>query len=274
LLQDPRACATESWGRNLIRRHNTPQTFTLQDDRNRYALHHSDADLQAAHAHCPWLVTWDDHEVANDYAGETSAQNDHPELFLARRAAAYRVYYEHMPLPRAAVPFGASMRLYTQHAFGDLARVYMLDGRRYRDVQACSPLGERSGAVANCEALHDVRRTYRGERQAEWLVGQLAQSRARWNLLAQGTVMTYLDEQPGPGERFWTDGWNGYSAVTVTQHVSLTSASRLACKLHSSRFSRPVCFVGARSCSRPQPVIATMLGRTGPLCARIRRQTS
>ena len=29
----------------------------------------ADADLQAAHAACPWIVTWDDHEVANNYAG-------------------------------------------------------------------------------------------------------------------------------------------------------------------------------------------------------------
>ena len=223
-----------SWGRNLVRRHNAPETFTLEDYRNRHALYRSDPDLQAAHAHCPWLVTWDDHEVANDYAGTISEQNDEPELFLPRRAAAYRAYYEHMPLPRRALPFGASMRLYTQRLFGDLVSIYMLDGRQYRDVQACYPLGERGGVAANCEALRDARRTYLGARQEEWLVGRLAQSRARWNLLAQGTVVAYMDEQPGPGERFWTDGWNGYPAAR----------ERLVSALVETKTSNPVLLGG------------------------------
>lgn len=223
-----------SWGQNLVRRHGTPETFTLEDYRNRYALYRSDADLQAAHAHCPWLVTWDDHEVANDYANATSEENDEPELFLARRAAAYRAYYEHMPLPRRAVPFGSSMRLYAQRSFGDLAGIYLLDGRQYRDVQACAPLGERGASVSNCEALRDPRRSYLGTRQEEWLVGQLAKSRTRWNLLAQGTVVAYMDEQAGAGERFWTDSWNGYPAAR----------ERLISALVETKTSNPVLLGG------------------------------
>jgi alkaline phosphatase D len=44
---------------------------TLDEYRNRYGLYKSDPDLQAAHAVCPWFVTWDDHEVENNYAGLT-----------------------------------------------------------------------------------------------------------------------------------------------------------------------------------------------------------
>ena len=43
--------------------------ISLDDYRRRYALYKSDPDLRAMHAACPWLVTWDDHEVQNDYAG-------------------------------------------------------------------------------------------------------------------------------------------------------------------------------------------------------------
>ena len=223
-----------SWGKNLVRRHGTPEAFTLDDYRNRHALYRTDADLQAAHAYCPWVVTWDDHEVANDYADATSEQNDEPTLFLARRAAAYRAYYEHMPVPRRAVPFGASMRLYAQRAFGDLASIYLLDGRQYRDVQACAPLGERGGSTGNCDALRDPRRTYLGAQQEEWLVGQLARSRTRWNLLAQGTVVSYMDEQAGPGERFWTDNWNGYPVAR----------ERLISALVETKTSNPVLLGG------------------------------
>jgi phosphodiesterase/alkaline phosphatase D-like protein len=72
---------------------------SLADYRARYALHKSDPDLQAMHAVCPWLLTWDDHEVQNDYAGLKEGQSGTPVAdFAALRAAAYQAYYEHMPL--------------------------------------------------------------------------------------------------------------------------------------------------------------------------------
>jgi phosphodiesterase/alkaline phosphatase D-like protein len=40
--------------------------------RMQYALYKSDPDLQAAHARFPWMVTWDDHEVQNVWAGSTT----------------------------------------------------------------------------------------------------------------------------------------------------------------------------------------------------------
>ena len=51
--------------------------ITLDDYRRRYALYKGDSDLQAMHAHCPWLMTWDDHEVQNDYAGQQSWRKRH-----------------------------------------------------------------------------------------------------------------------------------------------------------------------------------------------------
>jgi alkaline phosphatase D len=203
-----------SFGEKLVRSHGAPETYTLEDYRLRYSLYKSDPDLAAAHAACPWLVTWDDHEVDNDYADETSEENDDPQLFLARRAAAYRAYYEHMPLPRRAAPFGANMRLYTQRAFGDLASVFLLDQRQYRSPQACHSPGRRGGSrVSNCSELDDPSRTMLGAPQEEWLHASLGKSGARWNLLAQGTVMAYLDEDPGGGRTFWSDAWNGYPAA-------------------------------------------------------------
>ena len=52
----------------------------------------------AAHASAPWIVTWDDHEVDNNYAGDIDQDDTPPEIFLLRRAAAYQAYYETMPL--------------------------------------------------------------------------------------------------------------------------------------------------------------------------------
>jgi alkaline phosphatase D len=205
-----------SWGEDRVRSHGSGECYTLEDYRVRYALYRSDPDLAAAHAACPWLLTWDDHEVDNDYAGAISEQDDDPALFLARRAAAYRAYYEHMPLPRQAAPFGPDMRLHTACTFGDLAGVYLLDERQYRSPQAC-PLPGRHGSnrvrPEDCPELSESQRTMLGARQEAWLDAHLSQGRARWNLLAQGVVMTYIDEEPKPARRFWTDGWNGYPAA-------------------------------------------------------------
>ncbi len=184
-----------------MRSHGAPETYTLEDYRIRYSLYKSDPDLAAAHAACPWLVTWDDHEVDNDYAGDVSEENDSPELFLARRAAAYRAYYEHMPLPRRAVPFGANMRLLRSVHSAVWPRCFCwTSGSTARRRFARHPAV--AGALASPKMRGDQRSVAErcsANSQEEWLHASLAQSGARWNLLAQGTVMAYLDEDPGPG---------------------------------------------------------------------------
>jgi alkaline phosphatase D len=91
----------------------------------------------------PWLVIWDDHEVDNDYADLRSEDLD-PQ-FLARRAAGYQAYFEHMPLPESARPRGPDARIHSRYDFGRLARIHLLDGRQYRTPQAC-PRPGRGGA--------------------------------------------------------------------------------------------------------------------------------
>lgn len=248
-----------SWGESTVRSHSAPECHTLDDYRARYALYRSDRDLQAVHAAYPWLVTWDDHEVDNDYADSVSEQDDDPQAFLARRAGAYKAWYEHMPVPRSAVPFGPHLRLYTERGYGQLVNLFLLDERQYRSPQACPQPGRRgTNRVADCAELFLPERTKLGTRQEAWLDARLGASEARWNLLAQGTVMAYVDEQPGPGERFWTDGWNGYPAAR----------QRLFDSLVARRVSNPVvvsgdihAFLAADLNQRPSdaasPIVAT-----------------
>ena len=99
-------------------------------------LYKSDRSLQAAHAWHPFAVTWDDHEVDNDYAAERSEDRMPVEAFLRRRAAADQAYYEHMPLRPTARPFSPDMTLYDTLTFGDLTSFTMLDDRQYRSDQA------------------------------------------------------------------------------------------------------------------------------------------
>jgi alkaline phosphatase D len=155
------------------------------------------------------MVTSDDHEVDNDYAGDTSADGEPRELFLARRAAAYQAYYEHLPLPRRLLPQGPYQQLYAQRSFGDLVDLYMLDGRQFRSPQACGP----GPLVKPCPELYDPARTMLGTAQEKWLFGALDASRARWKLLGQQTLFAHFDQSGEEELRYWADGWNGYAAA-------------------------------------------------------------
>ena len=199
----------EGRGTSRVRTHDAPECHTLEDYRQRYAIYKSDPSLQAAHAAGPWMLVSDDHEVVNDYAAEQSGQDDPPELFLARRAAAYQADYEHLPLPRRLVPFDGRQRLYTSRSFGDLATVFMLDGRQYRSRQACPP----GGLVEPCAELYANGRSMLGEVQETWLNHTLAESTTQWNLFGQQTLFAHFD-QSGRGPRAYAaDGWNGYPAA-------------------------------------------------------------
>jgi alkaline phosphatase D len=215
------------WGRDLVRSHDSPEPYTLEDYRARYALYKSDPDLQAAHAACPWIVTWDDHEVDNDYADDRSEDGMENALFLQRRAAAYRAYYEHMPLPERMKPQGADMRIYTTLDWGTLARFYTLDDRQYRSWHACPRPGRRGGSntvdIEQCGGLSAPGRSMLGRAQERWLDGALGESRAAWNVLAQQTPMAQFDQKPGAGRRAWTDGWDGYPAARQRLLDSISS---------------------------------------------------
>jgi alkaline phosphatase D len=203
-------------GPAALRPHHGGLVRALDDYRERYAQYKSDALLQAAHAACPWLLVWDDHEVDNDYAGQ-QGQSLQPH-FAAQRAAAYQAYWEHMPLPKAARPADGQMRMFGRVDWGTLARIHLLDDRQYRDPQAC-PRPGRGGSntvrFADCETLADPRRSLLGSTQEQWLAEGWALDRP-WNLLAQQTLMSrfaWADPSASDGGLYWTDGWDGYPAA-------------------------------------------------------------
>jgi alkaline phosphatase D len=223
--------------------------LTLDDYRARYALYKTEPELQAMHAACPWLMTWDDHEVQNDYAGLTagSSGKNSPTVddFTARRTAAYQAYYEHMPL-RASVLTqalkglngGAEMRLYSQVAFGNLANLTLLDSRQYRDPQACTPEGKLgSGALdpRTCPDWSDPARSLLGMAQEQWLDRQFqAAGASTWNIIGQQTLFGQRDFRPGPDQFFWNDGWDGYAPAR----------QRLTQSLQNHRVPNPVLLGG------------------------------
>ncbi|MEX2261329.1 MAG: alkaline phosphatase D family protein [Bryobacteraceae bacterium] len=199
----------ESAGReDRVRKHTGAEIESLADYRNRHALYKTDPDLRKVHALFPWIVTWDDHELDNNYAGDVPEDKTPRAAFLERRANAYQAYYEHMPLRRSSLPKGSEMLLYRRLTFGDLAEFAVLDTRQYRTDQPCG-----DGRKAPCAEALDPKATLLGPKQEGWLLGGLGRSRARWNILAQQVMMAPVNRVPVPGESYSMDQWAGYPAA-------------------------------------------------------------
>lgn len=198
-----------SWGNNHVRKHEGPEVYTLDQYRNRYSCYKGDADLQACHARFPWIVTWDDHEVDNDYANDLA--EDLEANFLVRRAAAYQAFYEHMPLRSSCAPHNGAMKIYQAFDFGRMARFHVLDDRQYRDHEV-GPKPGRAGSnyINDCAERKDPKRTILGWEQEKWLAKSLKDSHATWDVITQQTLMA---QSRRFGGKFWTDGWDGYPAA-------------------------------------------------------------
>ncbi|MQA09647.1 MAG: alkaline phosphatase [Pseudonocardiaceae bacterium] len=186
-----------------------PETVTLANYRLRHAQYKTDADLQLAHSVAPWLVVWDDHETENNWADEVPEEGSQTpgEKFLARRKAAFKAYYENMPLRSNAKPSGIDMQLYRRLSWGGLATFHMLDTRQYRDDQACG-----DGIKSGCDERLDPDRSITGSQQEQWIIDGFNNSTARWDVLGQQVFFSQIDLTPGDEEGLNMDAWDGYAA--------------------------------------------------------------
>jgi len=205
-----------------VRRHDpATEMVQLADYRRRHAQYKQDPDLQALHARYPFIVTWDDHEVAND-AWREGAENHQPAEgdYVARRARSHRAYDEWMPVRMdgtAALDDGT--RLFRRLTFGRLAEISMLDLRTYRDQQATTPLVD--------PAIDDPQRTITGREQLDWLKTSLT-APAQWKLVGNpvmiapvtfaqvpkdliGPVDDVTGILPRDGAPYNVDQWDGYT---------------------------------------------------------------
>ena len=187
------------------RQHFGGEIFSLDDYRRRYAQYKMDTDLQASHAATAWYVTWDDHEIANNWVGDND-DGVPPEVFMLRRQAAAQAFYEHMPLRRSAFPRGAEMQLYRQASWGDLLDLNFLDTRSYRSDQPCD-----DAWATTCAGVSARDAEVLGQAQEAWLYRNLDQSQAHWNVLAQQIMVMDLERKEGPEPGYNLDTWAGYS---------------------------------------------------------------
>ncbi|MFW1957145.1 alkaline phosphatase D family protein [Acinetobacter guillouiae] len=171
---------------------NNQEIIKLDDYRKRYALYRKDKDLQTLHHRHPFIVIWDDHELANDTWREGAENHQANEgAFLDRKLAALQAYFEWMPIR----PISANdhLNIYRQFDFGSLVQLTMLDTRilardkqlEYTDYITTSGMDFQRFQTD----LTNQNRTLMGYTQREWLQQKLAQSKATWNVLGQQVLM-------------------------------------------------------------------------------------
>lgn len=193
-------------GRPADRRHFGGELYSLDDYRRRYAQYKADPDLQAAHAAAAFIVSFDDHEVDNNWAGDFDQDGTPPEAFALRRRSAMQAWYEHMPVRRAQMPGAHGLTMHRRLDYGRLMRMHVLDTRSYRSDQPCERLDER-----HCRPAGTPDVTMLGAAQEAWLADGL-RSGAGWNLIAQQVfVMPVLRRMPDVQVRMGAgDTWGGY----------------------------------------------------------------
>lgn len=110
------------------------EMITAADQVTRHAQYKSDPDLQALHAAAPWIMTWDDHETANDtYRDGAENHNEGEGSWEDRRTSALRAWYDWTPTRE---PEGDNRKRFGAYEIGDLATLVMLESRLFdRDEQ-------------------------------------------------------------------------------------------------------------------------------------------
>ena len=258
---------------NLRRQHSAVQKTsawcnTLFDYRTRHAQYKTDKDLQAAHAAHLWLVTWDDHEVENDYAGTKSWYDDWnpvPADFAERRAAAYRAYYEHMPLRPSSPTVNngkvTNVQLNRQVTYGNLIQFLVLDTRQFRTEQPCGDQGSliessckersqdpilngqtprRRHSILSAEGPLGEQSPWLKDLEENWLKeqGRLTSPPYKWNVLAQQIPMFQYNHYDWTGN-WYSESWDSYTAVRgrILNHIAqnnVPNAVVITGDMHSS----------------------------------------
>lgn len=200
------------------------ELIELDDYRLRYATYRTDPDLQEVHRQHPMVVTWDDHETAND-AYKDNAQNHTPSSegsWEDRKAAAAQAYAEWLPM-REGIPG----LIYRALPYSDLVHLMMLDTRIIgRDAQPDD--------LDDPELLDDPDRQLLGMEQEAWVMDQFASTQAQWVLVGQQVIMAEVRLGDNPIN---ADQWDGYRAARARFYDMAESVPNLVVltgDIHSS----------------------------------------
>lgn len=219
----------------------TPEATTLAHYRARYEQVRGDASLRAAHHRAPWIITFDDHEVSDNYAGDVGGSDIEEPNSRDRRLAAYQAWYEHVPVRLAEPPAGSSpddfdvLAVHRGFRFGSLASLFVIETRQHADPPACrATTGYLADQGPLCSAADDPDRSNLGEVQEKWLFEQLEHADARWNILANPVMLADMNIGTPEAPQYYRDMWIGYPAAR----------ERLLAKFVEAKVPNPVTITG------------------------------
>lgn len=189
---------------------------TLDQFRAKHRYQRGAAALQRFLANVPVYVTWDDHEVHNNFSGPYD-----PLTPMGQQAL-----LEYWPIQRSSLDAG---RLYRSIRWGRTLELFLLDTRQYRDRND-KPDGPD--------------KTMLGKAQREWLLDGLTKSTAIWKVI--GTSVPLSIPKGGtlriPGNDSWARGGDGTGFRTELSTIVQTLLDRrvrnvvwLAADVHYAR---------------------------------------
>jgi alkaline phosphatase D len=169
------------------------ECYSLADYRLRYAIYKSDPKLQRAHLATPFIHSFDDHEVANDWTSDVDVKGAPKDIFLLRRAAAMQAWYENLAVRRTSLPRGPDVQMFRRFEIGDLIRFNVLDTRQYRTGLVC-----KGKTTDKCPDGINEDHTMLGERQEAWLNDGFKSAAKPWTVLGQQILMAEIHAETKP----------------------------------------------------------------------------
>ena len=222
---------------------------TLADYRALYRTYRGDTRLQALHAKCPLIATWDDHEFSDDCWQDHQTYTNANLQQTARRRAANQAWVEYMPVDFGDVSFDSTnaaydnLRIYRDFQFGNLMHLVMTDERLYRDdhvvdeatiaqAQGHDPINGSDSIGARYFVQQPVLQQFEagktaalgrvpsilGATQTQWWKDTLKGSTATWKVWGNELMLSrlWLDLRaaaPAPFNALYVvnaDAWDGY----------------------------------------------------------------
>lgn len=165
-------------------------SFDLSSFWKHWRYFYSEPRVQRFFGQTPYYVTYDDHEVVNDYGPKDSIRKDpsteQPVDLMAMGQKAFRDYN-----PVVVGETGTGHRLYQKFSWGSHLDLFVLDTRSYR--------------AKNSDVDSDsTPKSMLGVHQRQWLLNQLKNSKSTWKAIISSVPLSIPTGWPPTNGR---DGW-------------------------------------------------------------------
>lgn len=178
------------------------EIITLTDYRTRYSWYRLDPELRKLHQQYPWVVTWDDHETANNswVGGADNHQVATEGNWYDRKQAGAQAFHEWLPIRTS--DSGDPFDIYRSFDIGNLAKFFVLETRlQYRSHQDVF--------IATFPQFDQSSRGMISPAQMSWLQSGLSGTEATWKVMVSPVIFSTLLYGVEPNIR-GEDVWDGY----------------------------------------------------------------